>query len=263
MTRAATGVPGCVARNATFPVGSFGMTQPIKWAAQLSGVRDVTLLGTAELAYWAPRLEAEGLAPLVQDGRAQLTIISADGRFMGLRFRELSFSVLAVCRDEGVERPGALLVQAFNSRRSFAWFERTLFATPYLHGDVCVQTEAPASIALGLSGGRHFHVEMRSGVSGGAVRAPARAGEGVWNGPVFLPAVAGPEKKFFLADVHGHTEIYPFDGEVDWFSMQPGQGLEILNALIESNFMPIEWQIRRNAVHRKSKTYDRKMLSTV
>jgi hypothetical protein len=232
------------------------MTQTIKWAAQLSGVRDVTLVGTADVQYWAARLEAEGLAPLVQDGRAQLTIISADGRFMGLRFRELSFSVLAVCRDGGVEKPGALLVQAFNSRRSFAWFERTLFATPYLHGEVRVETESPASIALSLNGGLRFHVEMRSGVGGAAVRTPARVGEGGWNGPVFLP-MAGGAKKLFMADVHGVTETYPFDRELDWFSLQPEQGPEILNALIESNFTPTGWQIRKDAVHRKSKTYDR------
>lgn len=238
------------------------MTQTIKWAAQLSGVRDVTIVGAADLAYWSRRLVAEGLAPLVQDGRAQLTIISADGRFMGLRFRELSFSVLATSKDGGVERPGALLLQAFNSRRSFAWFERTLFATPYRHGDVRVQTEPPASIALNLQDGVHFHAEMRSGAAGAEVRSPAHVGEGGWNGPVFLPKVGRGATNFFMADVHGTTETYAFDRELDWFSLQPAQSPGILNALIESNFQPTEWQIRKDAVHRKSKTYDRTSLAS-
>jgi hypothetical protein len=240
-------------------VGGFCMTQTIKWAAQLSGVRDVSVVGAADLAYWTPRLEAEGLAPLVQDGRAQLTIISADGRFMGLRFRELSFSVLALYRNAGVERPGAMLVQAFNSRRSFAWFERTLFATPYLYGDVRVETDAPASIALSLDDGLRFQAEMLNGVGGAAVRTPARVGEGGWNGPVFLPT-AGSAEKFFVADVSGLTETYPFDRGLDWFSLQPGQRPQILSDLIESHFTPTEWQIRKDAVHRKSKTYDRAAL---
>lgn len=54
----------------------------------------------------------ERLDPLPMDGKAQVMLVAIDARFMGLRFRELSVSVLASsddCPDEQV----VLLVAAF------------------------------------------------------------------------------------------------------------------------------------------------------
>src|SRR5438874_1002571 len=67
---------------------------PVRWVAELSGVREVSLLGTADLAFWKEQLMKENLVPAENNGRAQLLIVSADMRFMGVRFREVSFSVL-------------------------------------------------------------------------------------------------------------------------------------------------------------------------
>jgi hypothetical protein len=41
----------------------------------------------------------ENLLPADCDGQAKILIVAADSKFMGVRFRELSFSVL-VCRQE-------------------------------------------------------------------------------------------------------------------------------------------------------------------
>ena len=41
----------------------------IKWAAQVAHVREVSLIGTADLAYWAERLKREDLVPDDRDGR--------------------------------------------------------------------------------------------------------------------------------------------------------------------------------------------------
>jgi hypothetical protein len=50
----------------------------IRWAATLPHVREVSLLGTADLAFWRDRLREEDLAPLDRDGKAQVMLIAAD-----------------------------------------------------------------------------------------------------------------------------------------------------------------------------------------
>src|SRR5262245_27736743 len=116
------------------------MNPPIKWVAELAQVREVSLLGTADLAFWKDRLRKESLVPAEKDGKAQLLIVAADSKFMGFRFRELSFSVLVSRPEEGLPRAAAFLVHAFNSSRLFAFSERVFFSTPYRHGDVRVST---------------------------------------------------------------------------------------------------------------------------
>src|SRR5215218_5136234 len=125
----------------------------IKYVAQLAHVREVSLLGTADLAYWTERLRSERLTPDECEGNAQVLVIAADARFKGMRFREVSFSIL-------VHRPGAaaavtgdaaagdagFLAHAFNSSRFFAFCERAFFSTPYYHGRIAVSATVPASI---------------------------------------------------------------------------------------------------------------------
>src|ERR1700722_18290838 len=103
------------------------MNTTVKWAAQIAHVREVSLLGTADLAYWEDRLRRENLLPAERDGQAQLLIIATDSKYMGVRFRELSFSVLVSWSEGGVPQDAAYLVRAFNSFRFFALCERVLF----------------------------------------------------------------------------------------------------------------------------------------
>jgi len=93
------------------------MNTSVKWAAELAHVREVSLLGTADLAFWKDQLLKEELLPAESDGRAQLLIIAADSKFVGVRFRELSFCVSVSPPDDGIRQDAAYLVRAFNSCR--------------------------------------------------------------------------------------------------------------------------------------------------
>src|SRR5690349_2716741 len=124
----------------------------MKYVAEPTHVREVSLLGTADLAFWNERLAGEDLVPAVKDGKAQLLIIAADLKFLGIRFRELSFSVLASPVEGGARRDGAYLAQAFNTSRWFAFCERAFFAAPYRHGDVGVSASFPPSVRLRKGG---------------------------------------------------------------------------------------------------------------
>src|SRR5688500_10435635 len=106
---------------------------PIRYVAKLHQVREVSLLGVADLDYWTRVLEREGLVPAAVDNRAQVLIVAAAAKFIGLRFCEISFSVLVASPDHGTTGDACYLVQAFNSRRFFAFCERTFYSTPYFH----------------------------------------------------------------------------------------------------------------------------------
>jgi hypothetical protein len=41
----------------------------VKWVATLSHVREVSVLGTADLAFWSERLAREGLLPVAATAR--------------------------------------------------------------------------------------------------------------------------------------------------------------------------------------------------
>ena len=147
------------------------MNASVKWTAELTHVREVSLLGTADLASWKERLRKEGLLPAESDDQAQLLITAADAKYMGVRYRELSFSALVSHREAGSPQDAAYLVRAFNSCRLFAFFERVLFSTPYHHGDVRVSCSLPASIHLikqgeprfrGGDGSRRFRARERT-----------------------------------------------------------------------------------------------------
>ncbi|MCE9552020.1 MAG: hypothetical protein K8T91_01395 [Planctomycetes bacterium] len=218
----------------------------VKWVAQLSHVQEVSLLGTADLDYWNDRLRGKSLTPTERGGQAQMLLIAAAARFCGLRFRELSISVLAHRQTEGGRIEGAYLLQAFNSRQLFAFCERAFFATPYAHGNVRVATE-PAAIELAVGGHQVVTASMES-------RQPIRTGPDGFDGPVFLPRSAVEEPRMFLARIGGHTSVYSFEAAEDVLAIDPN-GNAALQSLVDSHFTPRQWSIRPNADHAKSKTY--------
>lgn len=59
------------------------MNRQVQWAAKLDHVREVSLLGTAELAWWKDRLAAEELVPAEKDGSAQILIVAAKSLIAG------------------------------------------------------------------------------------------------------------------------------------------------------------------------------------
>jgi len=231
------------------------MNTTIKWAAELPHVREISLLGTADLGFWKDRLREEDLLPAESDGEAQLMIVAADSKYMGVRFRELSFSVLVCQVENGRRQDAAYLVRAFNSCRFFAFCERVFFSTPYCHGDVRVSASLPASIHLVKKGEVVFRAEMHTDASG-LGRQPTRCGEEGWEGPVFLPE-SRRGKGLFFARIRGHTQAYPFLPGKDSVTIRPSPDSEILQALLDSHFVAKEWVVREDATHAKSKTYKR------
>jgi hypothetical protein len=235
------------------------MNTSVKWAAELAHVREVSLMGTADLAFWKDRLQKEELLPAQSDGRAQLLIIAADSRFMGVRFQEMSFCVSVSRPDGGIRQDAAYLVRAFNSCRFFAFCERAFFSTPYYHGDVRMSASLPPSIHLVKKGEVVFAAEMGADPSG-LGRETSRFGDDGWDGPVFLPPGrrgGGRQGKLFMARLRGYTRRYAFLPGTDSVAIRPPPDSEVLQALMGSHFVAKEWIIREDATHAKSKTYKR------
>jgi hypothetical protein len=235
------------------------MGAPVKWVAELAHVREVSLLGTADLSYWRDRLAMEDLVPAEHSGKARILTVIADSKFMGVPFREMSFSVLVHRPDEATQGDAAFLVHAFSSRRLFAFCERLFFSTPYEYGDVGVSTAVPCFIRLRRGGDVLFGAAMQVSTSA-PKREPSHSGEDGWEGPVFLPGKLrgkGDQGKLFFARLRGHTRRYPFEHSSDSMTIGPLPGSKILQALVDSHFAGEEWIIREDAVHAKSKTYSR------
>ena len=235
------------------------MKQPVKWAAELAHVREVSLLGIADLAYWKDRLVKEDLLPAERDGQAQLLITSADSKYVGVRFRELSFSVLVSLPGKPPQHDAAYLAYAFNSNWIFAFCERVFFSTPYYHGDVRVSASLPASIHFVERGNVVFRAEMGA-IESGRGRESSRLGEKGWEGPVFLAEDRrgkGRPGKLFFARLRGDTRTYPFLPSTDSLAIRVSPERTVLQALRDSNFAAKEWIVREDATHAKSKTYKR------
>lgn len=224
----------------------------VKWAAQLPHVREVSLRGIADLAYWTERLRSEQLRPAEREGMAQVLLVAADAKYLCIRFRELSISVLVTSPADGP--PNAVfLTGAFNSIRFFAFCERMLFATPYHYGDVRVST-SPAAMELAEKDAVTFRAELRAEPG----REPSRCGEDGWEGLIFLPGARRRkpgQRKWFFARLQGNTHAYPFVEGKDTMTIRPTSANETLQALKDCRFVAKEWLIREDASHAKSKTY--------
>jgi hypothetical protein len=229
------------------------MAQAVKFVAEIAGVKEVSLTGTADLAFWRGRLAREGLLPAESDGRAQLLLGATEARFMGIPFREFSIFVFVTPRARSSERQGAWLTQAFNSNWFFALVERVWFATPYAHGMPHVQCDLPAGVELAVGGRRLFRARMAPEA---VLRAPSREGNEDWEGPIFLPPrrPQQPGRQWFYARLAGAAKVYPFAGGRDELEIGSSRHFPALDWLAASHFQVREWIIRAQAAHARSKT---------
>lgn len=225
---------------------------PPKYIAQLQHVREVSLLGLADLAFWAERLRPESLHPAVVDGRAQILISGVSSRFIGLAFRELVIAVSTSNALGGGGRDGAFLLYAFNSSRLLGWSERTFFSTPYYHAHVDVAIGPPAQISVTQAGQLLLRAEMAPGNQNSS-REALRHSDETWEGPIHISS-----GRQFFARLGGITQSYAFDPTRDVLKLQPASGVPVLQWLIDSNYRPQEWAIREDAHHARSKTFRRK-----
>lgn len=221
----------------------------IKYVAEVSPVKEVTLHGLAELDVWQERLAAEELTPVARDGRAQLFISATEARFKGIRFRECLIGVhVQRLNARPDDMPAMYLLHAWNSLRVFAWIERNLFGTPYYPGQIEVEPQQPIRFQLSERG-----KQFAAGSIG--PREPERVVEEHWQGTIFLPRKGNKPQQLFVAKLAGLTEHYPYDIFRDPVALLDSSSCPALGWLIDSQFCPTAWHIRPQAAHAKSKTY--------
>lgn len=230
----------------------------VKYVAQLSHVRELTLHGSADLAYWSRRLSEVGLTPAARDGRAHLAISTCDSKFMGIRFREMVVAVVARPEYGESSQPVYYFVQGFNSNRFFAFVERMRFSTPYVHGQIDMEVEHAPRARLAVGGCAcadlvpAFDEHPRRS-------APSRRERHLWEGAIYLPrSRPGERAKVFYARIAGETAVYPFSAAHDRASFPAADGCPWLRDLVDSDFAGAEWHIRSDAEHARSKTYRRR-----
>lgn len=229
----------------------------MKYAAQIQNVREVGLTGTADLGYWTEQLKSQGLTPLEHHGHARLLITGTNARFGGFAFRELGIGVFASAEQAGSGMEGLLLLHAFNSNRFFAFIERTFFSTPYYRGKVSVEVD-PARFTLARSA--DDSVSGRLGREGAAVRPAETDQPGGWSGPIFLPGMADvphQDRKWFYGHLSGQTRTWAFLPGEDQLALPHVMAEPVFAWLLESGFAGLEWTVRADAKHAKSKTYRR------
>jgi hypothetical protein len=215
-----------------------------KFIVEVQHVKEVTLAAEADLAYWQARLHNERLFPFNQQGKAAIVISATELHSMGRRSNEVTIG-LVVCERPTADTPDALyLVQAFNSLRSFAWIERTFFATPYDLGRIQVDEHLPVKVRLEDRAGVMLNLQMKTNT------APITARDEMWQGKIYLPQAG----KYFVAKLGGRTDVYPFSPEADTLQAFARSEHPVFQWLLESDLMGNEWRIRSDAVHARSKT---------
>jgi len=232
-----------------------------KFVATLPHVREVSLLGRADLAYWEKRLQAEDLYPANIDGQAGILIGATDSVYLGKAFREFTICVLSSRRHDEPAPEGVFLVQAINSVRFFAWVERTCFATPYFHGVVELKPALPASVKMTFQNQVVFAAQMGDSAS----RSPETMDYG-FSGPVFLPRNrqrSTAASKFFYARIQGQTTVIPFDPRLDQLELGTASADSCVESLRASRFTVTHWHLRPDAQHAKAKTLSRDRLPAI
>ncbi len=226
-------------------------TPPTSYDVVVTGVRELSLIGNADLTFWRDRLKSESLIPRVKRERAEIIISATDSRWMGLPFQELSIAVSLSPVARSSESSGLYLVQAFNSRRFFAFVERALYKTPYSLGKIEFIHQPPFFMNLNCHGINVFTAEMADGES-----LPQGADDS-WEGPIYLPERSRDkieETRFFFARLDGNAENYPFRPGLDRFSVTASRRYPVFQWLSTSDFRGDEWRVRVDATHARSRT---------
>lgn len=235
-------------RNGLVELESSGARPPVRYVAEFRGAHEVTLAGTADLAFWRARLAEHGFSVRDSSGKARILISSVSARWMGVAFREATISIAIAPPPDEPGSEAFFLVQAFHSSRWFAFCEQAFFRTPYAHAAVRVVAGLPAAIALARADGTTLEARMSS--TSVADRVPSRSGEDGWQGPVFLPSGGG---RRMYARIGGLTQVYPFSA-ADAVTLTPGTDDRVVAWLAESRFAGVEWILRPSAAHARSKT---------
>jgi hypothetical protein len=219
----------------------------LKYIATIRNVREVCLVGRADLGFWTDRLAPGGASPANIDDRAELWLSAVQLKWLGIAFQELYIAIRLPPDDDG--RPRIFLVSAFSTSRGLAWCERTFFQTPYEQANINVNASQPWSFDL-----RHSDQVTLSAKS---QNTPATTTtDETWVGKILLPSSStGGRPKLFHAKLSGLTEVAHFDPATARLALRPSIHQPVVKLLADSGFSPAEWRVRTNAVHARSKTY--------
>lgn len=206
-----------------------------KYIAKLQGVRELALLGAADLAWWTNHLAPEGLEPVGVDGSAQILVTGLDARWAGIAFNDLSFSVVARQGDQ----EGLYFARAFNTSRFLVFFEKHWFRLPYDRRPVHARDGA---------------LKLGDGDIDGAMaaREPAAAEPVDQVVRVFLPG-----RKWLQVRVLGDTSTHAFDEARDRFEVSAACADPVVAGLHASGFRGVTWHVRPDATHARTKTFQR------
>jgi hypothetical protein len=229
------------------------MDKPPKYVTSVTRVREVSLRGSADLGYWTDRLREERLTPMDRDGDAEILIVAAAMKFLGIRFTEVSFSVSVTESAADPPRDAALLGQAFSTSRLLASCERVFFAAPYAHAHCRLSVSLPVSIHVDRNGDAIFQAEMGASSSAGE-RQPSRTADDRWSGAIHLPRTRIGRGSLFFARLEGLTREYPILPD-DTVRFGAYRGIGILEDLVASRFAAQTWIVREDATHARSKTF--------
>lgn len=222
----------------------------VKYIAQLKGVRELALFGAADLTWWRDHLASEELEPVEVDGEAQVVVTGLDTKWMGIPFRDVSV-VVAARRQTGSPETGVFFACAFNASRFIAGVERWWFHLPYrFRADLHVELGESAAIRLGGQPAPDLFAEM-----GFREASEEPLQEMGYSGPLFLPQGRDrTRRRWFMVQIQGLTSTFDFDAARDRFEIGSECSDPILAGLRASKFHGVQWHVRRNATHARSKT---------
>ncbi len=224
----------------------------VKYVATVENVRELALMGAADLAWWREYLAGDDLEPIEEDGCAQVMLVGIDAKWMGIPLREISIIVAARCKHNLVEL-GYLLASAFNASRFMTFFERHWFHTPYtLRVDQKVTLGDSSSICLGRQPTPDLFAELGPREASERQASPKEMG---FTGPLIIPAANDRTRRaWFMITIHGLTSTFDFDSDRDRFELGPKTTAPIFDALRDSQFRPKQWFVREHATHARGKT---------
>lgn len=218
----------------------------VRYLTEIRQVREVGLTGVADLEYWRAILARERLVPYDHNGYALVMVNAVELRWLGIRFRELVMTVRAHEADGGNRANGFFLVEAYNTNALLALSEQIFFATPYVHGDIDISLDDPVYI-------RHSH---RRHVCFNAQRAGSGAPVGFDDSALDAVIYLANGQRYY-ARLGGRAERHPFSDGHDTLAITPTGMQTGYQYLLESQFRPVEWHMRYNGVHSRTKTYHR------
>lgn len=228
----------------------------VPYIAEIEPVREVSLVGSADLEFWTEPLARVGLFPKPLDGRAQVVLSAMGSKFRGISFRELCISVVAQVAGSEAAGDALYVVQAFNSSRLFTFCERVFFSTPYRHAALDVSMGEAAAFDLRV--GPTSLLQARFSAANRNPAEPLRTSAECFEGPIFLPPQGSRDEmspRFFRARIAGQTTIWTNDAIRDMVEFAPDGASEVFDSLRASGFAIREWHLRPAANHARSKTF--------